>query len=80
MQRFNFLKSVLQQSAEFKLYDLNNVASEIQYTNEQTIYDIGHESSAFYIVKEGVILLETTIEIDNYEKHPIKNMEWKVTK
>jgi hypothetical protein len=29
MQRFNFLKSVLQQSAEFKLYDLNNIVCEI---------------------------------------------------
>lgn len=25
-------------------------------------------------------MLETTIEIDNYEKHPIKKMEWEVTK
>jgi len=71
---------VLKLTPSFKLVDINNLVSDIQYTAGETIYDIGHNSSAFYLVKDGVVLLDTTIEIDSYYKIPIKKLEWEVRK
>jgi len=56
------------------------MVNDIQYTAGETIYDIGHESSAFYMVQEGIVNLSTVIEMDSYYRAPISRDKWEVTK
>lgn len=53
-----------------KLNDLNDIAGEIQYSAGDTIYEVGFESSTIYLVREGSVVVDTSIEIDNYFKFP----------
>lgn len=46
----------------------------------EMVYEIGTEASAFYVVVEGKIVLETCIEIDTYNKFPCSAKEWQVIK
>ena len=53
------------------LAEFNNCAEELQLTKGSKIYDIGDETSTFYIVRKGKLIMETIIEIDNYFRYPI---------
>ena len=79
-KRYKYLKNVLKHTPSSKLYDINTAIAEISYTAGETIYNMGHDTSAFYMVKDGAVLLETLIEIDAYFKIPVKTNEWDVRK
>ena len=44
------------------------------YTSEVKIYEIGQESTDFYIIREGVVQLETEITLTKVNKLPIKQV------
>jgi hypothetical protein len=54
-----------------KLLDLNNNLNEQKYQPEDLIYEIGAEPEVFYILKSGRLILETIIEVDDFNKYPI---------
>jgi hypothetical protein len=74
------LHEVLKFTPENKLYEINQSIAEISYTAGEVIYNIGHDTSAFYFIKDGAVLLETLIEIDSYFQIPVSSKEWEVRK
>lgn len=59
-----------------RLLDLNDDMCDKTLMINEMVYEIGTEASAFYVVVEGKIVLETCIEIDTYNKFPCSAKEW----
>jgi hypothetical protein len=82
VQRHRFIRTVplLSHLNTAKTNDINNIAADFQVVTGEVIYDIGVDASVVYILREGTVLMETTIEIDNFNKYPVGGHEWEVRK
>lgn len=38
---------------------------------DEILFDIGKEAEVFYIIRSGRVVVETVIEIEDYNKYPI---------
>lgn len=63
-----------------KINDINMLSSTIIYAAGKVIYDIGKSAAYFFMVREGTVLLDTCLEIDRYNRYPLKHDEWEVKK
>lgn len=54
-----------------KLLDLNNYLNETKYQADEVIYDIGSDPEVIYILKSGRLVVETLIEVEDYNKYPV---------
>lgn len=63
-----------------KINDINTMSSTFKYPAGHHIYEIGHDTVYSFIVREGTVLLDTCLEIDRYNRYPLKHDEWEVKK
>lgn len=75
MRRLEFLSHLnfFNKWDRVNLVDFNNLSEELKLTQGSTIYDIGQDSSTFYVVRRGKLIMETIIEIDSYFRYPVAN-------
>ncbi len=76
MQKFqtlDFLKTidVLKGFSLIKLQMLNSLMTPQSFKPGDFIYKQGDESLVFYIIRKGGVLVETVIDIDEYNRYPI---------
>ena len=62
------------------LIELNQRFNEVKYQPDDIIFNIGQESEVFYILKSGRLIIETIIEIEEYNKFPVGNKSWEIMK
>lgn len=63
-----------------KLQKFNKHLNEKNYNAGDIIYKQGDDAQVFYIMKRGSVLMETIIEIDDYNRYPIGIKTWEVVK
>ena len=75
-----FLKTidVLKGWSLIKLQNFNKYLTERAYKPGDYIYKQGDESSVFYIIRKGSVLVETIIDIDEYNRYPIVNFTFSI--
>ena len=60
--------------------DLNNILDDQKYNADDIIYNIGANPDVFYILKAGRLVLETIIEVEDFNKYPIGFKKWEILK
>jgi hypothetical protein len=78
--RFKFLSSLelLNKLTRAKIQDLNEIAYEITIPKKKRIFNVLDQCTSLYIVKQGVVALDTCIEVASLIKYPVKSDEWKL--
>jgi CRP-like cAMP-binding protein len=59
---------------------LNTECREITFKAGAKIYEVGGANYNIYLVREGIVSLDTSIEINKYERYPIAHDEWEIRK
>ncbi|CDW71420.1 UNKNOWN [Stylonychia lemnae] len=82
IQALEFLKTIdiLKGWSLIKLQNLNKELTEKNYAPGNIVYQQGDESSVFYIIKKGSVVVETVIDIDEYNRYPIDIKTWEIVK
>eukprot|EP00347_Sterkiella_histriomuscorum_P006891 403351043 len=85
MQKFQaleFLKTIdiLKNWSLIKLQNFNKYLTEKNYAPGNIVYKQGDESSVFYIIRKGSVLVETIIDIDEYNRYPVDIKTWEIVK
>ena len=62
------------------MVDLNNYSIQVTKKSNDIIYDLASDASTVYIVRSGRLVMETSIEIDNYFRFPVDRQKWQVRK
>lgn len=68
-----FLKTIdiLKEWSLIKLQNFNKYLTEKNYAPGNIVYKQGDESSVFYIIRKGSVLVETIIDVDEYNRYPV---------
>ena len=72
-QTIDFLKTLelLKDWSYIKLKKLNKHLTEKAYSAGDFIFKQGDEATVFYLIKKGSVLIETIIDIDEFNRYPV---------